>query len=153
MNQLPNVVRSSDGPGKNINNPRHAHHNHQLQTDTSQGGSVTNTNVCHFLFSTFSNRFLNAKRAEKKRKDNDKNHRAYRSVVDFTSSRFQRPQVSWRAVDRNSKTFTHNRIPMGPKKYARISKSPVGWEKKIGFGLAMNDSNGEKLKLQMKISR
>lgn len=66
INQLPNIMRSSNGPRKHINNPRHAHHNHQLQADTSQGGSVTDTNVCHFSFSkTFSRHFL--MRNEKKR--------------------------------------------------------------------------------------
>lgn len=38
----------------------------------------------------------------------------YRSVVDLTSSRFQRPHVNCRAVDANNRKFTHKRIPIGP---------------------------------------
>lgn len=43
-------MRSSDCPRQHIDNPRHAHHDHQLQANTSQRGSVTNTDFCHFLF-------------------------------------------------------------------------------------------------------
>lgn len=67
INQLPNVVRSSDGPRQHINYPRYAHHNHQLQADTSQGGSVTDTNVCHFRFRLSRNKFSEMRNEKKKR--------------------------------------------------------------------------------------
>ncbi len=50
---------------------------------------------------------------------------SYRSVVDLTSSRFHRPHVSCRAVDKNKRILTQSRMPIGPKKYAKISISPV----------------------------
>ena len=50
---------------------------------------------------------------------------AYRSVVLFTNSPFHRPHVSSRAVAAKNNRFTASRKPMGPKKYARISMSPV----------------------------
>lgn len=49
----------------------------------------------------------------------------YRSVVDLTSSRFHRPHVSWRAVEANSRKLMINSTPIGPKKYVKISMSPV----------------------------
>lgn len=52
-------------------------------------------------------------------------HLAYRSVVDLTSSRFQRPQVNCRAVEANNSRFMPSSMPMGPKKYANISESPA----------------------------
>lgn len=51
--------------------------------------------------------------------------KTYRSVVDFTSSRFHKPQVNWRAVDAKSSKLTQSNKPIGPKKYAKISMSPV----------------------------
>lgn len=128
-------MRSTNSPRKNINNPRHAHYYHQLKTDSSQCSSETISDVCHFLF-IFScnkrNKGVEKSRDREEKLPNDKNHFAYRSVVDFTSSRFQRPQVSCLAVDRNSKTFTHSRIPMGPKKYAKISISPESGSRESG---------------------
>lgn len=49
----------------------------------------------------------------------------YRSVVLFTNSPFQRPHVSSRAVAAKNRRFTARRTPIGPKKYAKISMSPV----------------------------
>lgn len=46
---LPNIMRTTDRPRKNVNNPRHAHYDYQLQTDTSQRRSVTDTNFVIFL--------------------------------------------------------------------------------------------------------
>lgn len=139
-------MRSTDGPWKNINNPGNSHNNHEFKADTTQCSPVTNTKVCHFPFqlsrsvvSTKSK--CKAKGTKKKKKDNDKNHLAYRSVVDFTSSRFHKPHVSWRAVDRNSRTFTHSKIPMGPKKNAKISMSPVGRERRFVLATSADNFN------------
>lgn len=49
----------------------------------------------------------------------------HRSVVDLTSSRFHRPHVSCRAVEANSKKLMISSRPIGPKKYVKISMSPV----------------------------
>lgn len=48
----------------------------------------------------------------------------YRSVDDFTSSDFQRPHISDRAVDAKKHIFTKSSSPIGPKKYTNISMSP-----------------------------
>lgn len=51
--------------------------------------------------------------------------RTYRSVVLFTNSPFQSPQVSSLAVAAKKMRLTASSTPIGPKKYANISMSPA----------------------------
>lgn len=79
-------------------------------------------------------KYIYAKRDEKRKNERKKNQITHRSVVDLTSSRFHNPHVSCRAVDANSRQLITSSKPIGPKKYVKISISPEKC-KKTGFKL------------------